>query len=65
MILIMQLLKKKWNVQKIDRTLIARLIGELEGASYLLDCLDERDYNEIRDLLSKYYKFYFSLPKNE
>lgn len=65
MILIMQLIKKKWNVQKIDRTLIARLIGELEGVSYLLDCLDERDYNEIRDLLSKYYKFYFSLPKNE
>jgi hypothetical protein len=61
----MQLLKQKWNVQKLNRALIARLIAELEGASYLLDCLDEKDYNTIRDLLSKYYDYYFSLPKNE
>lgn len=65
MILNTELLKRKWNVQKLDRTLIARLIGELEGALYLLDCLDEKDYNAVRDLLSKYYKLYFSLPKNE
>jgi len=65
MILTMELLKQKWNVQKLNRTLIARLIGELEGVSYLLDCLDEEDYNTVRDLLSKYYDYYFSLPKNE
>lgn len=61
----MKLLKQKWNVQKLNRVLIARLIGELEGVSYLLDCLDEEDYNTVRDLLSKYYDYYFSLPKNE
>jgi len=65
MILTMELLKQKWNVQKLNRVLIARLIGELEGVSYLLDCLDEEDYNTVRDLLSKYYDYYFSLPKNE
>jgi hypothetical protein len=61
----MKLLKQKWNVQKLNRVLIARLIGELEGVSYLLDCLDEEDYNTVRDLLSKYYDYYFSLPTNE
>jgi hypothetical protein len=62
----MKLLKQKWNVQKLNRVLIARLIGELEGVSYLLDCLDEEDYNTVRDLLSKYYDYYFlCLKMNE
>jgi len=61
----MKLLKQKWNVQELNRTLIARLIGELEGVSYLLDCLDEEDYITVRDMLPKYYNYYFSLPKNE
>lgn len=61
----MKLLKTKWNIKKIDRPLIARLLSELEGSSYILDTLDNDDYNSIRDLCSKYYKIYFSLPKSE
>ena len=57
----MELIKKKWNVQKLDKVLIARLIGELEGASYILDCIDESDTEVIRDLCKKYYTKYFNL----
>jgi hypothetical protein len=61
----MKLKKKKWNVKEVNSVTIARLLGELEGASYLLDCLDEEDYNTTRLLCSKYYKLYFLLKKNE
>lgn len=59
----MELLKKKWNIQNLDRSLIARLLSELEGASYILDSLNQTDYDTIRVLCDKYYKLYFSLPK--
>jgi hypothetical protein len=41
------------------------LISELEGASYLLDCIDEEDFEVITQLKKKYYKMYFSLLKKE
>jgi hypothetical protein len=55
--------KKKWNVHQIDITTIARLLSELEGASYLLDCIDEEDYKIIDQMRKKYYKEYFRLKK--
>jgi hypothetical protein len=58
-------MKTKWNVKELNSITIARLLGELEGATYFLDCLDEEDYNTLRNLCSKYYKLYFSLKKNE
>ncbi len=63
MILIMNLLKQKWNVKQYDRTLLARLLSELEGACYLLDCLDEEDYKILSNLRKKYYKLYFQYKK--
>lgn len=57
------LLKEKWNIKSFDRTLIARLVSELEGSCYILDTIDEDDYNTVKMILSKYYKIYFSLPK--
>jgi len=41
------------------------LISELEGASYLLDCIDKEDFDIIIKLKKKYYKMYFSLLKLE
>jgi hypothetical protein len=55
--------KKKWNVQKIDAITIARLLSELEGVSYLLECIDEEDYKFIDQMRKKYYKEYFRLKK--
>jgi hypothetical protein len=55
--------KKKWNVHRIDITTIARLLSELEGAAYLLDCIDEEDYKIIDQMRKKYYKEYFRLKK--
>jgi hypothetical protein len=58
--------KSKWNVDPDHSITIARLIGELEGVSYLIDCLDEpTDYSEIQSMLKKYYKMYFKRVKNE
>lgn len=57
-------MKSKWNIDPQDPITIARLISELEGVSYILDCLDvpeELDY--INDLKSKYYKKYFQMVK--
>ncbi len=59
MILIMNLLKQKWNVKQYNRTLLARLLSELEGACYLLDCLDEEDCKILNNIRKKYYKLYF------
>ena len=57
--------KQKWNVDQLNSTTIARLLSELEGASYLLDCIDEEDFEVITQLKKKYYKMYFSLLKKE
>jgi hypothetical protein len=40
-------------------------LSELEGASYLLDCIDEEDFETITKLKKKYYKMYFSMLKSE
>ncbi len=57
-------MKSKWNVDPGERTTIARLLSELEGASYILDCLgDEEAYNYITELKKKYYKEYFRRNK--
>ena len=57
--------RQKWNVRQLNSTTIARLISELEGASYLLDCIDEEDFETITKLKKKYYKMYFSMLKSE
>jgi hypothetical protein len=53
--------KQKWNVRQLNSTTIARLISELEGASYLLECINEEDFETIIQLKKKYYKMYFSM----
>ena len=45
--------KQKWNVRQLNSTTLARLISELEGASYLLDCIDEEDFEIINQLKKK------------
>ena len=53
-------MKSKWNVDPEHPTTIARLISELEGATYLLDCLDDQEaFDYINNLKKKYYKEYF------
>ena len=57
-------MKLKWNVDPQKKTTIARLLSELEGASYILDCLDDEEaYNYITELKKKYYKEYFCRNK--
>lgn len=57
-------MKKKWNVDPNCPTTIARLLSELEGATYLLDCLDDPEaYDYLTNLKQKYYKKYFQLAK--
>jgi len=59
-------MKSKWNVDPTKAITIARLIGELEGVSYILDCLDEPEELEyINNLKQKYYKKYFKMLKLE
>jgi hypothetical protein len=59
-------MKNKWNVDPTKAVTIARLIGELEGVSYILDCLDEpEDYEYIQTMKQKYYKKYFQILKLE
>ena len=55
--------KKKWNVRGIDDVTIARLLSELEGVAYLLDCIDEEDYETIDQMRKKYYKEYFRIKR--
>lgn len=58
--------KCKWNVDSTKATTIARLLSELEGASYLLDCVGEKDEIQyINNLKKKYYKEYFKRVKEE
>lgn len=59
-------MKLKWNVNPNHPTTIARLISELEGVSYLLDCLgDDNDIEYINDMKKKYYKTYFKMLKEQ
>lgn len=60
-------MKTKWNVKNpYDPTTIARLLSELEGVSYFLDCLDDPEaLSFINNLKSKYYKLYFKLLKEQ
>ena len=59
-------MKSKWNVDPQSAVTIARLIGELEGVSYILDCLDEpEEYEYIQTMKQKYYKEYFKRKRTE
>ena len=59
-------MKNKWNVNPQSAVTIARLIGELEGVSYILDCLDEpEEYEYIQTMKQKYYKEYFNRKRTE
>jgi hypothetical protein len=59
-------MKHKWNVDPQSAITIARLIGELEGVSYILDCLDEpEEYEYIQTMKQKYYKEYFKRKRTE
>ena len=59
-------MKSKWNVDPTKAVTIARLIGELEGVSYILDCLDEaEEYEYIQTMKQKYYKEYFKRKRTE
>lgn len=58
-------MKTKWNVKDpLHPITIARLISELEGATYILDCIeDEEALSFLNDLKKKYYKLYFQQVK--
>jgi len=57
-------MKSKWNVNPECPTTIARLLSELEGATYILDCLEDKEaYDYICELKTKYYKEYFRRNK--
>ena len=59
-------MKSKWNVNSQSSIIIARLLSELEGVSYILDCLDEpKDFEYIERMKEKYYKEYFERKKTE
>ena len=59
-------MKSKWNVDPSLATTIARLISDLEGVSYILECLDEpEEYEYIQKIKQKYYKEYFKRVKNQ
>ena len=59
-------MKSKWNVDPQSAVTIARLIGELEGVSCILDCLDEpEEYEYIQTMKQKYYKEYFKRKRTE
>jgi hypothetical protein len=59
-------MKSKWNVDPSLATTIARLISDLEGVSYILECLDEpEEYEYIQKMKQKYYKEYFKRLKNQ
>ena len=57
-------MKTKWNVDPEDSTTIARLLSELEGATYILECLNDSEaYEYLCALKRKYYKIYFQRTK--
>jgi hypothetical protein len=59
------LLRKSYDIQKLDSILILRLISELEGVCRFLDHIDKEDFEIVSNLRSKYYKMYFRLSKLE
>ncbi len=58
-------MKVKWNVDTTEPTTIARLISELEGATYILNCLEDtkEELLFLENMKKKYYKMYFTLKK--
>ena len=59
-------MKSKWNIDPTKSITIARLLSELEGIFYILDCLDEPEESEyISKMKQKYYKKYFQMLKSE
>ena len=58
-------MKKQWNVDPEDPTTLLRLISELEGSLYILECLEgtEEEVEYLMVLKKKYYKKYFRLTK--
>jgi hypothetical protein len=59
-------MKSKWNVDPTKSITIARLLSDLEGVSYILECLDEpEDFEYIENMKKKYYKEYFGKKKEE
>lgn len=59
-------MKSKWNIDPTKSITIARLLSDLEGVSYILDCLDEpEDLEYINSMKKKYYKEYFRRIKLE
>jgi hypothetical protein len=58
-------MKTKWNVNPSNASTVARLLSELEGVTYILECLDnvEEELNFINEMKKKYYKEYFKLNK--
>ena len=56
----------KWNVNPNHSTTIARLISELEGVTYILECINEpEEYEYIQKMKQKYYKEYFKMLKEQ
>ena len=53
--------KQKWNVDPENKVTLLRLISELEGALYILECLDdtEEEVSFILEMKKKYWKQYF------
>lgn len=58
-------MKTKWNVNPSNASTFARLLSELEGVTYILECLDnsKEELNFINEMKKKYYKEYFKLNK--
>ena len=64
--IIKRIMKNKWNIDPQSSATIARLISDLEGIFYILDCLDEPEEVEyIQNMKRKYYQEYFKRKKNE
>ena len=65
--IIKKIMKSKWNVKNPQSSVtVARLLSELEGISYILDCLDEpEDYEYIQTMKQKYYNEYFKRKRTE
>lgn len=59
--------RQEWNVNPDDRVTIARLISELEGATYILNCLEgtEDEVDFINEMKKKYYRMYFRWGKDK
>ena len=59
-------MKSKWNVDPYHSTTIARLSSELEGVTYIIECINEpEEYEYIQKMKQKYYKEYFKRAKSE